>query len=337
MLNDKDTYTVIKKDPTKKLILSLRDLLSGWKRWNYITDSRFRILYSSDGILPRVYALPKIHKENTPFRIIVSSIGSPLHMLVSFLQNILVVSLPEANSYIKNSFQLIDNNLKGMHIKDNYKLISLDVISLFTNVPMDLAVDCINEKWSHISKMCAIPKTEFLKAITFILDSTFFSFDNVIYRQNFGTPMGSPLSPIVHDLRRLKTRIAEHRNHIRWYLCKHRKQFPLSLSYGITIHKSQGITCKNAMIDLGSSVFSYGKAYIGLSRVSTLEDLHLINFNPASVKANSGAIVEYNRLRSVFKFHLPKINSSKKKAAKIHDCRWAIPTLLEMFLNFINF
>ncbi|KAG5341706.1 PIF1 helicase, partial [Acromyrmex heyeri] len=74
----------------------------------------------------------------------------------------------------------------------------------------------------------------------------------------------------------------------------HRKQFPLSLSYGIIIHKSQG-TCKNAMMDLGTSVFSDDQAYVDLSRVNTLEDLHLTNFNPTSVKANSGTIVEYNR------------------------------------------
>jgi len=32
-----------------------------------------------------------------------------------------------------------------------------------------------------------------------ILESTYFSFNNVIYRQNFGTPMGSP-SLLIADL-----------------------------------------------------------------------------------------------------------------------------------------
>jgi len=36
----------------------------------------------------------------------------------------------------------------------------------------------------------------------------------------------------------------------------HWKQFSLALSVGITLHKSQGITCKND----GTSVFSDGQA-----------------------------------------------------------------------------
>ncbi|KYM98511.1 hypothetical protein ALC62_10773 [Cyphomyrmex costatus] len=68
------------------------------------------------------------------------------------------------------------------------------------NIPMDMAIDCINEKWTYISNNCDISQIEFIKAITFILDSTYFTFDNIIYKQNFGTPMGSPLSPIVADL-----------------------------------------------------------------------------------------------------------------------------------------
>lgn len=37
-------------------------------------------------------------------------------------------------------------------------------------------------------------------AIKFILTSTYFTFNNKIYKQIHGTPMGSPLSPIIADL-----------------------------------------------------------------------------------------------------------------------------------------
>ena len=33
-----------------------------------------------------------------------------------------------------------------------------------------------------------------------------------------------------------------------------RKQFPLSLSYGITIHKSQGLSLENAIMDIGNFI-----------------------------------------------------------------------------------
>ena len=78
---------------------------------------------------------------------------------------------------------------------------------------MDIAIDCMNEQWNFISKDCSLSKNELLGAIRFdrgirfVLDSTFFSFDNKIYKQSFGTLMGSPLSPIIADLvmRRLET------------------------------------------------------------------------------------------------------------------------------------
>jgi len=39
-----------------------------------------------------------------------------------------------------------------------------------------------------------------MMSIEFVLSSTYFTFGNRIYKQIFGTPMGSPLSPIVAGL-----------------------------------------------------------------------------------------------------------------------------------------
>jgi len=45
-----------------------------------------------------------------------------------------------------------------------------------------------------------MPLFEFEKGIKLILHSTFFKFNNTFYRQIFGSPMGSPLSPIIANL-----------------------------------------------------------------------------------------------------------------------------------------
>ncbi|XP_011636138.1 uncharacterized protein LOC105426530 [Pogonomyrmex barbatus] len=61
-----------------------------------------------------------------------------------------------------------------------------------------------------------------------------------------------------------------------------RKQFPLSLNYGITIHKSLGKY--KMLLDIGNLYLMQDK-FIALSRVTFREDF-LINYDPSSIKAS---------------------------------------------------
>ena len=139
LLCDLNTYVPVKKYPTKKLTTALRSMLITWKTKGYINDSTYKALYCNDGSLPRVYGLSKIQKSSCPLKIIVSSIGSPLYSLATYLHNILFKTIPKADSHIKNSFQLVEK-LKRLRPTGDHKLISLDVTSLFTNVPIDIAI-----------------------------------------------------------------------------------------------------------------------------------------------------------------------------------------------------
>jgi len=210
IFSDSDTYNIIQKDPIKKLSNNLRNLLSGWLKKEYIDIRVYRKLMFTDGSLPRAYGLPKLHKRDYPLRVIISSLKSPLYELACYLHNIIKNSIPDTASSVCNSFSLV-NELNGKILEPGCTLASLDVVALFTNVPIEYAYDTISEKWENVERNTLIPKADFINALKLVLESTFFSFDNVVYKQVFGTPMGSPLSPIIADLilRNLETKAIE--------------------------------------------------------------------------------------------------------------------------------
>jgi len=85
----------------------------------------------------------------------------------------------------------------------------------------------------------------------------------------------------------------------------YRKHFPLILAHVVIIHKCQGLSLDSAIIDLSSKVFSPKMSYVALSKVRSLNGLHLTDFDSASIIANSSCLEEINRLRGVYRKDLP--------------------------------
>ena len=70
------------------------------------------------------------------------------------------------------------------------KLVSFDVVSLYTKIPINEAIDTIKDLTNSMKA----------KLVEVCLRSTYFTFQKEFYEQVEGVAMGSPLSPIVANI-----------------------------------------------------------------------------------------------------------------------------------------
>jgi ATP-dependent DNA helicase PIF1 len=78
------------------------------------------------------------------------------------------------------------------------------------------------------------------------------------------------------------------------------QQFPVSLGWAITIHKSQGLTLEHLTLDLGSGTFATGQLYVALSRAKSIDGISLakpISMN--DVKADTTVIEFYKKMNLI--------------------------------------
>ena len=89
---------------------------------------------------PRMYGLPKTHKEGTPLCPILSMTGSSHHELGKWLASLLQPVMKRFSSHcISDSFTFAKTT-QNLDIDPNVFMCSFDASSLFTNIPLDKTI-----------------------------------------------------------------------------------------------------------------------------------------------------------------------------------------------------
>ena len=76
-----------------------------------------------------------------------------------------------------------------------------------------------------------------------------------------------------------------------------RTQFPLSLSWAMTIHKCQGLTLPEVVVCMKGR-FQPGQAYVAFSRVTSKSGLHILDYDISQIQVSTDAINEMKRLKN---------------------------------------
>ena len=76
---------------------------------------------------------------------------------------------------------------------------SFDVVSLFTNIPIGLALSVVEKRLDEVDVSDYTP-LPLLSLLRLCLSSTTFCYNGTIYQQIFGTAMGSPVSVVVANV-----------------------------------------------------------------------------------------------------------------------------------------
>ena len=167
-----------------------------------ISSYLYKTLRSSDSVLPKIYGLPKIHKPNVPLRPIVSVIGTATYLLAKFLKQILVPLVGNTQYTVKNSSKFVEL-ISSIKVGKSESQVWFDEVSLFTSVPLKTAKTTVANR---VGDDCTLRErtsptvSELTKALDICLQSSFFVYNDVIYKQIFGSPIGSPLSTIIANM-----------------------------------------------------------------------------------------------------------------------------------------
>lgn len=200
IFTDDKKYELIRKDPSRQILLKIQDLLKTWKNRRFITLKTFTNMYPSSSQLPRAYGFLKLHKIDKPIRPVVSSINAPEYFLSKFLNALLKPFMDQEYKYASKNSEQVANQLRALKVTPSDRIISLDIEQMYPSLPFDMIMDELVKLTSSPHYSASIPAEQILIAVRLLLNNMFFRFNNKCYRQKSGCPIGGPLSALFAEI-----------------------------------------------------------------------------------------------------------------------------------------
>ena len=163
-------------------------------------------LYPSSSRPGLYFSLAKVHKlkegdtvDDLPLRPVISNIGTATYQLSKHLAEILK-PLTKSEYNIESTKDFIAK-IKGKTIPEDFELVSFDVVSLFTKVPLEFTINLILDRIYRDKEINTKLNREEMKKLLYLCTKEMhFSYNEKLYRQIDGVAMGSPLGPVLANI-----------------------------------------------------------------------------------------------------------------------------------------
>ena len=155
-LNDTKNYEKLDFDPTKLHTGKVKSEINNLKNENLLTLKTANSLLKEKIRAPEFHLLPKIHKVNNPGRPVISSINCHTGRISEFVDYYLQLVVKKLESYVKGTTDFIKKIEAIEHVSDDSYLVSLDVHSLYTNIPHKEGIEAVKQNVKKLKPSISI-------------------------------------------------------------------------------------------------------------------------------------------------------------------------------------
>lgn len=135
-----------------------------------------------------------LHKLNNPGRPIVSGINTVTEKISSLVDSLIKDIPPTFSSYIKDTNHFL-KEITQLHISAGSFLVTLDVTSLYTNIPHDEGILAVAEAYKEDFHKFGIDAPTLSILTKLVLELNNFEFEGRHFLQINGTAMGTKMAP----------------------------------------------------------------------------------------------------------------------------------------------
>lgn len=313
--SDTSVFTPLTINPIQTTI-QLETQFVTWLKSNKKTKHLVGTFEPNTLTAAKFYATEKHHKNTRAIRPIISTVGSPGYTLGKAFNTILTNVFPPPNRHIR-AIKTFKHDIDSLTIEEDDRMVSFDIVSMYTNIPPDLVIQIITKKAHIFKEMYDIPPNMLLKMLAFLLKEINFFETNQekLFLMKNGLPMGGPISAIAARL--VIDEILD------WAF----KQTKIPKFHRVYVDDSLFILKHNEIKDLLLTLNSYNK---NIKFTSEYEVDNSINFlNLTLIRQNNHIITNWYRKIYASK-RLLNYFSSHKRSTILNTATQFIKTIIEL-------